>query len=84
MEAIQGLNFLNGTNVKKIKKYDHRYTISVEDFIKEYPRGIYIVNVSGHVFTIWNSIVIGNDEDRERIHWKIGAIFEIYNKDEQE
>ncbi|MAZ30851.1 MAG: hypothetical protein CMP57_02020 [Flavobacteriales bacterium] len=84
MESIQGLNFLNKTKVKKIIKYDHRYTVSVRDFIREYPKGIYIVNVSGHVFTIWNSIIIGNKEDRDRIDLKIGAIFKIYNKDEQE
>jgi hypothetical protein len=32
-------------------------------FLKKYPKGIYMVTVSGHAFTISNGVVIGNHED---------------------
>jgi len=32
-------------------------------FLKKYPKGTYMVMVSGHAFTISDSVVIGNHED---------------------
>jgi len=32
-------------------------------FLRKYPKGTYMVTVSGHAFTISNGVVIGNHED---------------------
>ena len=32
-------------------------------FLKKYPKGTFMVTVSGHAFTIHNGVVIGNHED---------------------
>ena len=32
-------------------------------FLRKYPKGTYMVTVSGHAFTIHNGVVIGNHED---------------------
>lgn len=82
MEALAGLKFLNGYKFKTMKQYSHRYTISVEDFIKKHQTGIYIVGITGHVFTIYNSVVIGNKEDSLNTFHKIGTAFQIYKSNE--
>jgi hypothetical protein len=52
--------------------------MTVGTFIKKYPNGTYILNVSHHVFTVKNGVVIGNIEDslKKRVivynAWKVG------------
>lgn len=75
-------------NGKTIKKIDTRYQVSkdgkilfkdytVNQFIMKNPRGIFIVTVPGHAFTIKDGVVIGNLEDSVKIKRKIRSAYQV-------
>jgi len=63
-----------GKSLKRLGNGNSKNSMTYEDkgksrnmttfqFLKKFPKGTYMVTVSGHAFTIHNSVVIGNHED---------------------
>ena len=71
VKSIEGL----GEVVYKPKVRFKRTTLN--QFIKKYPTGVYILIVKGHAFTLKNGAVIGNEEDSKSIKKNIYNAFEI-------
>jgi len=81
---IEGTEFdINPLNKKFItNKYKlHGEVIerkkTVKSFIKDFSKGIYLVMVSGHVFTVKNGIMIDNAGEEWRPTRKVEDVFEI-------
>jgi len=55
----------NGTtkNSMMFPEGDRQRNMTTFQFLRKYPKGTYMVTVSGHAFTIHNGVVIGNHED---------------------
>ena len=75
MDERAGLSFPNNT---KYKEFHVDKPMSVREFIEKNNLGIYMVVVKGHVFTIKNSIIIGNPEDREDLNVPVLFAYKIY------
>ena len=71
VKTIEGLSQIVYKPKVKIKR------TTVNQFIKKYPTGVYILIVKGHAFTIKNGAVIGNPEDSKSIKKQIYDVFEI-------
>ena len=65
---------LFGKTLKRLGNGNTKNSLSYEDkgktrnmttfqFLKKFPKGTYMVTVTGHAFTIHNGVVIGNHED---------------------
>ena len=63
-----------GKTLKRLGNGNSKNSMTYEDkgksrnmttfqFLKKYPKGTFMVTVSGHAFTISNGVVIGNHED---------------------
>jgi hypothetical protein len=50
---------------------------TLNQFIKKYPTGTYIIIVRGHAFTLKNGAVIGNTEDAKSLKKVVHDAFEI-------
>ena len=65
-ESIK-LNNKTASVVQGLRKYDEsNFKIkrtTLNQFIKKYPTGNFLLIVSGHAFTLKNGIVVGNTED---------------------
>jgi hypothetical protein len=60
------LNRLGNGNNKNSMTYEDKgktRNMTTFQFLKKFPKGTYMVTVSGHAFTIHNGVVIGNHED---------------------
>ena len=64
------LNRLGNGNSKNSMTYDvvvkgvtTKRKMTTFQFLKKFPKGTYMVTVTGHAFTIHNGVVIGNHED---------------------
>ena len=53
---------------------------TVKSFIKDFSKGIYLVLVSGHVFSVKNGIMIDNAGEEWRPTRKVESVFKIYLK----
>jgi hypothetical protein len=71
VKSIEGL----GEVVYKPKVRFKRTTLN--QFIKKYPTGVYLLIVKGHAFTLKNGAVIGNEQDSKSIKKNIYNAFEI-------
>lgn len=78
-----GMAKIKRINNKTIKKLDREYLkrnkcTTVGSFVKSHSVGTYIINVKRHVFTIKDSVVIGNVGDAKKLRkivycvWKVG------------
>jgi hypothetical protein len=74
----------NGKRVKTIEKlrdYDSNKLrfkrTTLNQFIKKYSKGTYIVIVSRHAFTVMNGFVIGNPNDSTQIKKSVHSAFKI-------
>ena len=74
MDERIGMPFLNGTKYKEVE-FDKPLTI--KEFMKNYS-GIYILAITGHVFTIKYKCIIGNPEDNEDVHRIVNFAYKIY------
>jgi|TARA_X000001388_G_C2169813_1_gene99356 hypothetical protein len=81
---IEGTEF----NIKPVKKHyiTNRYKLrgevierkkTVKSFLKDFGTGIYLVMVSGHVFTVKNGTMIDNAGEEWRPTRKVEDVFEI-------
>jgi hypothetical protein len=50
---------------------------TVKSFIKDFAEGIYLVLVSGHVFTVKNGLMIDNVGEEWRPTRKVESVFEL-------
>jgi hypothetical protein len=60
------LNRLGNGNNKNSMSYEDKgktRNMTTFQFLKKFPKGTYMVTVTGHAFTISNGVVIGNHED---------------------
>ena len=60
------LKRLGNGNTKNSMTYEDKgrmRNMTTFQFLKKFPKGTYMVTVSGHAFTIHNGLVIGNHED---------------------
>lgn len=71
VKTIEGLSQI----VLKPKARLKRTTVN--QFIKKYPTGVYILIVKGHAFTLKNGAVIGNKQDSTSIKKQIYDAFQI-------
>ena len=51
--------------------------MSVGSFIKEYPKGSYLMSISGHAFAIIDGVVIGNNEDSRRLRARVSNAYKF-------
>jgi hypothetical protein len=51
--------------------------MSVGSFIKEYPKGSYLISISGHAFAIIDGVVIGNNEDSRRLRARVSNAYKF-------
>ena len=75
-------------NDKKVKGIDNLRTYipstyklkrtTLNQFIKKYPTGTYIIIVRGHAFTLKNGAVIGNTQDATSMKKVVHDAFEVY------
>lgn len=61
----------------KVKGEVVKRQMTVGSFVKKNPKGVFIVLVKGHAFTIKNGVVIGNYEDAIRLKRPMRSAFEI-------
>jgi hypothetical protein len=62
-KTLRRLGNGNTRNSMKFPDGDRMRNMTTFQFLKKYPKGTYMVMVSGHAFTISNGVVIGNHED---------------------
>ena len=62
-KTLRKLGDGNSKNSMRYQEGDRMRNMTTFQFLKKYPRGTYMVTVSGHAFTISNGVVIGNHED---------------------
>ena len=65
------------TNVYKLKGEEIARKKTVKSFIKDFSKGIYLVLVSGHVFTVKNGTMIDNVGEEWRPTRKVESVFEL-------
>lgn len=65
------------TNVYKLKGEEISRKKTVKSFIKDFSKGIYLVLVSGHVFTVKNGTMIDNVGEEWRPTRKVEGVFEL-------
>ena len=53
---------------------------TVKSFIKDNPKGTFIVGVSGHVFTIQDGTLIDNADEKFRPTRKVTSVFQLKSK----
>jgi len=53
----------DGRNSMMYQQGDRMRNMTTFQFLRKYPKGTYMVTVSGHAFTISDGVVIGNHED---------------------
>jgi hypothetical protein len=67
--------------IDKLRTYDSKTfkmkRTTLNQFIKKYPTGTYIVIVKGHAFTLKNGAVIGNTNDATSIKKIVHEAFQI-------
>lgn len=51
--------------------------MSVGSFIKEYPKGRYLISIRGHAFAIIDGVVIGNNEDSRRLRARVSNAYKF-------
>jgi hypothetical protein len=51
--------------------------MTVGSFIKEYPKGSYLISISGHAFAIIDGVVIGNHEDSRRLRARVSNAYKF-------
>jgi hypothetical protein len=68
--------------IKDLKVYDNEKfklkRTTLNQFIKKYPTGTFIILVRGHAFTLKDGNVIGNLEDSKRLKKIINYAYQIY------
>ena len=52
--------------------------MTVGTFIKQYPKGKYLISIRGHAFAIINGVVIGNKSDSRDIKCRVENAYEFY------
>jgi len=62
-KTLRRLGDGNTKNSMKFPEGDRMRNMTTFQFLRKYPKGTYMVTVSGHAFTIHNGVVIGNHED---------------------
>ena len=66
---------------KKLKLYTKRGSkysqMTVGSFLKKYKKGVYIISVRSHTFTIKDSVVYGNSVDGVKMRVPIEKVWEI-------
>ena len=62
-KTLRRLGDGNTRNSMTYKEGSRMRNMTTFQFLKKYPKGTYMVMVSGHAFTISNGVVIGNHED---------------------
>jgi hypothetical protein len=79
-------HILNSKSIKtidKLRSYDSvkmkMKRTTLNQFIKKYPTGTYLLLVRGHAFTLKNGSVIGNTGDAKSIKKIVNDAFEIIN-----
>jgi hypothetical protein len=80
VKSIEGLSeivykFIPMNGICRPKPRIKRTTLN--QFIKKYPTGVYLLIVKGHAFTLKNGAVIGNEQDSKSIKKNIYNAFEI-------
>ena len=65
------------TNVYKLKGEEIARKKTVKSFIKDFSKGIYLVLVSGHVFTVKNGTMIDNVGEEWRPTRKVEGVFQL-------
>lgn len=55
-------------------------TMTVKTLIERYPQGTYFCFVRGHVFTVKDGVIIGNQADAERLRTRLRWVFKVENK----
>jgi len=61
---------------KKYKRKEKR-PLKVKDFLKNYPKGSYIVTVRKHAFSVVDGVIGGNWEDNKRLTREVLSAFQI-------
>jgi len=51
--------------------------MTVGSFIKEYPKGRYLISIRGHAFAIIDGVVIGNNEDSRRLRARVSNAYKF-------
>jgi len=62
-KTLRRLGNGNSKNSMMFPEGDRQRNMTTFQFLRKYPKGTYMVTVSGHAFTIHNGVVIGNHED---------------------
>jgi len=72
-KSIKGIG-----DLRTIDKVTHKVKrTTLNQFIKKYPTGTYIIIVRGHAFTLKNGAVIGNSKDAKSLKKVVHDAFEI-------
>jgi hypothetical protein len=50
---------------------------TTERFIERYPKGVYLISVKGHMFTIKDGVIYGNYSDAEKARTRIEEAYKI-------
>jgi hypothetical protein len=51
--------------------------VTFNQFFKKHKKGVYLIVVRGHAFTLKNGIVIGNTEDATRLKARINTVYKV-------
>jgi hypothetical protein len=65
------------TNTYKLHGEEIARKKTVKSFIKDFSKGIYLILVSGHVFTVKNGLMIDNVGEEWRPTRKVESVFEL-------
>ena len=67
-----GRRLFNGSN-----KNNRRISYTTGSFIKAFPKGVFLIIVSGHMFTIKDGIIFGNIADSRQLRSRIQNVYRI-------
>jgi hypothetical protein len=77
-ETFSGKSIKGIGDLRTIDKVTHKVKrTTLNQFIKKYPTGTYIIIVRGHAFTLKNGAVIGNNQDAKSLKKVVHDAFEI-------
>lgn len=70
---LDDVNFVEGYLDKRYKRVPH-YSKTIREFIEEYPKGIYLITMEGHITVVIDGVLYDTFDCRDRRIWGIWKV----------
>ena len=76
---IDDVNFVENYLDKKYERVPH-CSKTIREFIEEYPRGIYLITMEGHITVVMNGVLYDTFDCRDRRIWCVWCVPNRYKR----